>query len=98
MGTGVDSEATFVVADTFAIEGRGLVLAPGFSFRAGVVRVGDHVRLHRPDGTTIATSLAGLEMIDPAINRRSEGTPILVRGLSKSDVPIGTVVSLTRAD
>ncbi len=86
------SEATFVVADTFLIEGRRLVLVPGFSFAAGSIRVGDKVRLLRPDGTTSVTTIAGLEMINTG--RPLEAAPVSLRGVVKSDVPIGTVVTI----
>jgi translation elongation factor EF-Tu-like GTPase len=94
MGSRLESVATFIVADTFAIEGRGLVLVPGFPFDAGVIHVGDQVRLRRPDGTAIDAKIAGLEMINMGAAHPVAAAPISLRGVSKSDVPIGTAVSL----
>lgn len=98
MGSRLESAATFVVADTFAIEGRGLVLVPGFPFDVGVIRVGDQVRLRRPDGTAIDAKIAGLELINMGAGHRVMAAPISLRGISKSDVPIGTAVSLLPVD
>ena len=67
-----------------------LILAPGISTQSEEhVRIGDALRLIRPDGSTVAAQLVGLEMFGGP-NRT--GIPILVRALGKEDVPIGTEV------
>lgn len=72
-------------SDTFEIADRGLVLVPGFP--VDTVHHGDELLLRRPDGTIITVNIAGLELLT-----RSAVTPISIRGVSKSDVPIGTEV------
>jgi translation elongation factor EF-Tu-like GTPase len=81
----------FVVEDTFAIRGRGLVIVPGIVQRADeVFRVGDPLRLKRPDGTELLTAVGGLEMFMSPVP--GEEIPILLRELGKEDIPVGSEV------
>ena len=80
----------FKVDDTFLIRGRGLVLVPG------IVPVGDErfrrddaLRLKRPDGSEVETTIAGLEMFTETMK---PDIPVFLKGLGKEDVPIGTEV------
>lgn len=80
----------FTVEDTFAIRERGLVLAPGIIPEGEErFRVGDPITLLRPDGSSIEAKIGGLELLDP--NRRRD-VVIMLKGMTKSDVPIGTEV------
>jgi len=81
----------FVVEDTFYIKGRGLVPVPGI-VPEGEERfqVGDPISLKRPDGSALAWRIGGLEMIHTAVPRND--VVILLAGLTKEDVPIGTEV------
>jgi len=80
----------FKVEDTFLITGRGLVPIPGIvpvgeeRFRAG-----DPILLKRPDGSELATAIGGLEMLDP---NPPPYVVIMLKGLTKEDVPIGTEI------
>jgi hypothetical protein len=80
----------FIVTDTFLIRGRGIVLIPGI-VPIGQERfhVGDPVRLKRPDGSDVRRVISGIEL--PYLNP-SGGASILVKDLTKEDVPIGTEV------
>jgi translation elongation factor EF-Tu-like GTPase len=81
----------FVVEDTFFIKGRGLIPVPGIIPRGNErFRVGDPIVLQRPDGSTLAWRIGGLEMIHTAVPR--DDVVILLSGLAKEDVPIGTEV------
>ena len=83
-----------IVEDTFAIEGRGLVIVPGIrlSDPSARVYVGDPLELRRADGTTQVTSVRGIEM-----GGRGDFIPLLLAdGITKDDVPIGTEVWLLR--
>jgi hypothetical protein len=79
-----------VVEDTFAIRDRGLVPVPGIVPHGDErFRVGDPIMLKRPDGSVVKTRIGGLELVCP--NQRHD-VVILLRELSKEDVPIGTEV------
>ena len=81
----------FTVKDTFLIEGRGLVPVPGIVPQGDEqFRIGDFIRLKRPDGSEIDWRIGGLEMLYPLPS--SKDVCILLGGLGKQDVPIGTEV------
>lgn len=81
----------FTVEDAFTIRGRGVILVPGIAPRPGErPRVGDPVVLHRPDGSRLEAEIGGLELLHTSPDRPE--IPILIRGLSRADVPIGTQV------
>ena len=85
----------FVVEVAFQIDGRGCVLLPGFAADHPTVRVGDRIILHRPDGTELATTVAGFEMIHTRDGTSLHSAPIsLPSPLTKADAPVGTVVSV----
>ncbi len=81
----------FVVEDTFSIKGQGLVPIPGI-IPAGDerFRVGDRIVLRRPDGSSLEWSIDGLPLIHTPVPH--EDVVILLKGLSKEEVPIGTEV------
>jgi hypothetical protein len=55
-----------VVEDTFTIKGRGLVLVPGILPEGDErFRAGDPILLRKPDGSAIATTIGGLELLCP---------------------------------
>ena len=80
----------FTVADTLVIRGRGLVLTPGIvPMGRERFRAGDPLRLKRPEGTILPTAIGNLEL--PTPNPKQE-IFVLLKGLAKEDVPIGTEV------
>jgi len=80
----------FAVEDTFTIRGRGLVLVPGIIPDGDErFRVGDRIVLRKPDNSSIDAQIGGLEMLSP--NPRHE-VVILLKTLTKEDVPVGTEV------
>jgi hypothetical protein len=80
----------FVVEDTFAITGRGLVLVPGILPEGDErFRVGNSILLRKPDGSTVETRIGGLELLCP--NPRHD-VVIMLKDRTKADVPIGTEV------
>jgi translation elongation factor EF-Tu-like GTPase len=91
----------FTVEDTFLIHGRGLILVPGIVPQGDErFKTGDSVLLKRPDGSALDWTIGGLEM---AITNRkphepSPEIPIMLAGLSKDDVPLGTEVWSVSAD
>lgn len=80
-----------VVEDRFQIKGRGVTIVPGVPLGGDWrVRIGDQLRLKRPDGTEIATEISGLEM---GLRVPTASQAILLGGgVSKDDVPQGTEV------
>lgn len=87
----------FTVELAFQITGRGCVLAPGPSVEVGAqtVRIGDRIRLRRPDGDCIDTVIRGLEMLGRRPRPQVITAPILLpKDFTKADVPEGTEVWL----
>jgi hypothetical protein len=79
-----------VVEHTFAIKGRGLVLVPGIIPEGDErFRMGDCIRLRKPDGSSIVTRIGGLELLCP--NPRRD-VVIILKDAAKGEVPIGTEV------
>lgn len=81
-----------VVTDTFAIAGRGLILAPDVALAGGQQTLA--VELRRPDGGTTSTeALAQVPFVVPlsATQLPSRGH-VLTLSLDKADVPLGTEV------
>lgn len=56
----------FTVEEAFEISGRGCVLVPGIGETSEVsnVQIGDRIRLVKPNGDVIDTSVSGVEMIN----------------------------------
>jgi hypothetical protein len=85
----------FTVEDVFQLSGRGCVLVPGPIAEVGgpEVRVGDPIRLVKPDGSHVDTFIRGIEMIGRRPPPKVLTAPILLPAeLSKADVPVGTKV------
>jgi hypothetical protein len=96
----MSSTLLFVVEDAFQISGRGCVLVPGPSAEADgpALRVGDPIRLVKPDGQTVDTFVRGIEMIHRRPPPKVITAPILLpKELTKDQVPVGTQVLLIRA-
>jgi len=53
----------FTVADSFLVRGVGLLLAPGVGGLARPLRIGDRLRLVRPDGSNVASVVRSLHML-----------------------------------
>ena len=78
----------FTVTETFTIRGRGVVLLPGI-VPVGKERfkIGDSLLLKRPSGEETQVTIGGLDLFG-----HIPEFPVLVRGLSKEEVPLGTEV------
>ena len=78
----------FTVEDTFTIRGRGTILVPGIVPEGDErFRIGDALRLRRPDGSEVEATIDGIECFTPP-----PGIYPIVVTLPKSDVPLGTEV------
>jgi hypothetical protein len=86
-----------IVEEVFEIFDRGCVIVPGIPHDARLrVKIGDAIRLVRPNKSAIDTHVVGLEMIHAP---RPHPIPILLPlHIRKSDVPIGTKVLLLQTD
>jgi hypothetical protein len=81
----------FTVEETFVIAERGIVPVPGIVPQDDeCFRIGDAIKLKRPDGSEIEWHIGGLEMLYPL--PPSKDVCILLKGLGKDDVPKGTEV------
>jgi hypothetical protein len=79
------------VEDTFLIKGRGLLPVPGIAPQGEErFRIGDPILLKRPDGSSLSCQIGGLELICGGLPR--EDVVILLKGLDKEDVPVGTEI------
>jgi hypothetical protein len=86
------SRRLLTVEDTFLIQERGLVLAPGLVPVGNErFRVGDPILLKRPDGRRFPSRIGALEFIKYASPHPCD-VVIMLRDLGKGDVPIGTEV------
>lgn len=75
----------FTVNQTYMITGRGLLLTPGLGNKEA--KIGDAIKLIKPDNTTLDTIITGIVF--------NENRDILVgSSLTKEDVPAGTEVWL----
>lgn len=75
----------------FEIKDRGCVLCPGLlKSQNPAVKIGEHLHLQCPDGKTIDTTVAGIEMIR---STDRTGVPILLpREIHENEIPVGTQV------
>jgi translation elongation factor EF-Tu-like GTPase len=82
------------IMDTFEIKGRGLVVvvkSQGDRFASDVkLRVGDEIEIVHDAAAKVRAIVAGLEMSTPPPPPNLRG--FLLRGVSKTDVPIGAEV------
>lgn len=91
----------FTVQDAFQLTDRGCVLAPGPSAEPGAqaVRIGDRIRLRKPDGHSFDTFIRGLEMLGRRPRPEVITAAILLpKEITKHDVPKGTEVWLIPRD
>ncbi len=83
----------FVVEDTFWIKGRGLIPVPGIVPQGDErFRVGDPIVIERPDGSRIESNISGIERILGSPPKPRSNLCIILNGLGKEDVPIGSEV------
>jgi hypothetical protein len=93
--TSMEPSLLFVVEDAFQITGRGCILVPGPVAEPGgpTLHVGDPIRLVRPDGKVIDTTVRAFEMIGRRPPPKVITAPILLPPeITKDQVPIGTHV------
>ena len=80
----------FTVTDSFLVRGVGLLVAPGVGGLDPPVRIGDQLRLVRPDGSAVASVVRALHLLHapgPVPN------PFLaLPELQPADVPPGTAI------
>lgn len=80
----------FTVQDHFDIQGRGVVTVPGLG-PAERLWIGDPLEIRRPDGTSMRTRIAGLEMLSR--RPKDQAVPVLFPPeLTKDDLPLGAEV------
>ena len=81
------------VQDVFSITGRGTVITG--QVESGSVNVGDEVTIQRQNGTMVKSVVTGIEQFRKLLNHAQVGdnVGILLRGLSKSDISKGDVIT-----
>jgi hypothetical protein len=85
----------FIVADTFEIRGRGLVLVAEAPCLAVELHRGDRIQLRTPVGRVLGTHIAAIEILcGPKVHNHT--AILLPASIAKLDVPNGTEVRLIR--
>ncbi len=83
----------FTVEDRFYISERnGTVVASDSQPNSPTFKIEDELVLVRPDGTKIITEVGGIEM--PRTVSGVRKIAILIKNVSKKDIPVGTEVFL----
>lgn len=82
----------FTVEDTFKIDGRGIVAAANRPPNFQEIKLGAVIVLVQPEGAEIITEVSGIDMFQ-TVSGISK-VAILIRNLTKEDVPAGTEVYL----
>ena len=84
---------SFIVEDRFKIDGRRLIVVPGFRLDDDpYVMDGDPVIVTRPDGSKFETFVGGIPMVT-TLHRNC--IPVaLPQSLEKSDVPVGSTITI----
>jgi hypothetical protein len=83
----------FVVENAFLIEGRGLILVPGFVPQGEEhLRIGDPIVLKRPDGSQLEWTIGGIATIHCSPRRPKNEVVIILRALNEGDLPGGSEV------
>lgn len=81
-----------IVEDVFRIAARDeLIVVPGPLLTDGSARVNGPVSMKRPDGSTV-TAILRMESIFQSPPSEERRWACLLRGVHKSDVPIGTEI------
>ena len=91
----MESSLLFVVEDAFQITGRGCILVPGPVAESGgpMLRIGDPIRLVKPDGQIVDTTIRAFEMVGRRPRPKVITAPILLpREITEDQVPVGTQV------
>lgn len=80
-----------VVEDVFSIHGRGTVVTGKVR---GEIRIGDMVKIEKLDGTTIETTITGIEAFRKTLDMASEGdnAGLLLRNIDRKQVERGDVI------
>ena len=93
------SRCLFVVEEPFHVPGRGVIPALGFVPREGeIFRIGDRLRLVRPDGTTAVLPIGGIDVWPGGPVRSEHQLMVLFHGLGKADLPVGSEVRTDAPD
>jgi hypothetical protein len=79
----------FTVEESFTVSQRGTFLMPGLVHEGDErFRIGDPLRLVRPDGSEIVTGINDFHVLNPGL----QGEIAVMVALPKSGVPAGTEV------
>ena len=81
----------FTVTETFVVPGRGVVLLPELRPVAEEkFKIGDPLRLRRPNGVEDSVRIGGLEFLKPFDGKCQ--LVVMLTGMGKQDIPVGTEV------
>ena len=91
-GEAADESGILIVEDVFSITGRGTVVTGTIS--AGTFNTGDRVEIIRLDGTTLITTVTGLEAFRKLLTsaRQGDNVGMLLKGIGRSEISRGDTV------
>jgi translation elongation factor EF-Tu-like GTPase len=84
----------FKVEDTFQIKGRGLIAAGCWEGAEDRFGVGARVRITRPDGTYLTSTVRGVNVFGGCFSEGLSIAVMLADDIAKDEVPRGSVLAL----
>ncbi len=87
-----DVDGRFLIEDIFVISGRGLVVTG--KMESGVVRVGELVKIQKPDGRKLTVTIVGIEQFRKVQNsiKAGDNAGVMLQGLFRGDVQSGDLI------
>jgi translation elongation factor EF-Tu-like GTPase len=85
----------FAIEDIFNIVGRGIVIVGEAQANLPPIKLGDAIVLILPDGTEISADNGGVDRVQTVSGNKKIG--ILIRNLTKAEIPVGTIAFLTNS-
>ncbi len=86
------------VNDAFLIEGRGLIVTGLKEKKSAEIKIGDSVKILRPNKSSVKSQIDGVETFvsrdNSSESQKVENLAFSLKNLSKKDVPKGSIIYL----
>lgn len=82
----------FLIEDVFVMSGRDLVVIG--KMESGIFRIGEQVKVQKPDGCQLATTIVGIEQFRKMCNsiKTGDNAGVMLQGLSRNEVQAGDYI------